>query len=1301
VSSSPLRLAAGAALLAAAIAAAGFGWELLRFGFTNDAAAARLEREVRQQVADRARQVTSLAASVAREHALVTAAAARDRLPELFTRLQEIARPASAAGPSATVYVAAGPAGTYRVLAWSDGPAEDLPENRLAGPRALFLSPGTVGLRLIAIQPIEANGRRLGVASVEVVLSPAASGSAATGWALATSLGPVDILPWAVAGETTGAQRFAIETEGGLPLLEVRLSPDRLAASRRTHRTRVLAAAALPLALLPALAIGPLLERRRRAVPLARWIAWSAAATALLAVSVAALIALARVVVAPAGVIAATVALGAAGAAALIPVSAWWRSWPRRLPAVDAARFVAEHLAAGIGVAAAIAAIAAILRRGIAPAALGQWQLPLMPMDAGAFLDLGTLVVLQIAIGWAVAAVLGVLAMRWHLHWRRALALAAAVLWMAPSIATAVMLWPADASGRALLLAGIPAAGTAMIFAMVGAPLRRYYRRTSQAMRLVLLFAALVLPPLAIYPMAAASADDTARHLIEQVYGPAMAMHPDRLIKEMEIVERQINRIPDLDELIAAGGAATGGIPSQLAFQVWSRTSLADQRLTSELELYGPDRAMVSRFALNVPEFEGYAEATAPIWQGQSCEWEDWSEVSRFGAEERSMLHSERGICDESGRILGAIVVHLVPDYRDVPFVRTASPYFGVMGAAAEPPGAAARLSDVQAVVYGWSLAPIFTSGNVAWPIPDAVFARLYASRDPFWTTLPADDRGYAVYFLNNRAGIYALGYPPPTLFAHLTRLAEIAVVVAGIFVLLLLGSTLAAPLFRRRDLPLGRLFHEIRTSFYRKLFLFFVLAAVGPVLLFALAFGAYMTGKFRADIRNEAASVVTVARRVLQELAAAEQHPDQRQPPPHDNLMVWIRQVIDQDVNLFEGPHLVATSQRDLFDSGLLPTRTPAPVYRKIALDRLPVFVDEDEVGSFRYLVAAAPVQTFGRDAVLTVPLATRQREIDAQRDELNRGVLVGAVVVVLFAAGLGASVAGRVSDPVARLTRATRLIAAGRLDVRLVADTADELGRLVEDFNSMAHTLVANRDELARSNQLKAWAEMARQVAHEIKNPLTPIQLAAEHLQRVHDDQGRPLGAVFDQCLGTVLGQVRLLRRIASEFSTFAGQPTPRPARVSVPDLIAAVVDPYRLGAAGRIAIEVDVPGALPAVRVDRTLVSRALTNLVENAVQAMAAGGTLRLTARDRGGAIEIVVADTGVGMDDEAARRAFEPYFSTKTAGSGLGLANARRNLELSGGTIALASAAGVGTTVTVTLPVADRPDAPGIASAPAR
>jgi signal transduction histidine kinase len=179
-----------------------------------------------------------------------------------------------------------------------------------------------------------------------------------------------------------------------------------------------------------------------------------------------------------------------------------------------------------------------------------------------------------------------------------------------------------------------------------------------------------------------------------------------------------------------------------------------------------------------------------------------------------------------------------------------------------------------------------------------------------------------------------------------------------------------------------------------------------------------------------------------------------------------------------------------------------------------------------------------------------------------------------------------------------------------------------------------------------------------------------------------------VFDQCVTTIVRQVRLLRQIASEFSTFAGTPTPRFEPVALDAVVESIVAGYRTS--DRVELDVDVGAALPAVRVDRTLLVRALTNIVENAVQAMPQGGTLTVRASAPAGSdrVTLTVRDTGVGMDPEAAARAFEPYFSTKTAGSGLGLPNAKRNIELCGGTIALESAPGAGTLVTIALPVAD-------------
>jgi two-component system, NtrC family, nitrogen regulation sensor histidine kinase NtrY len=464
------------------------------------------------------------------------------------------------------------------------------------------------------------------------------------------------------------------------------------------------------------------------------------------------------------------------------------------------------------------------------------------------------------------------------------------------------------------------------------------------------------------------------------------------------------------------------------------------------------------------------------------------------------------------------------------------------------------------------------------------------------------------------------------------------------------------------------------------------VLASIIPVLTLAVAIRWYFANLLTADVAVEAARTASVAQRVIEQSNALIQRTEGL-APASDDVMIWISQVIDQDVNIFEGAQLIATSKRDLFASGLLANRTPDSVYRAIALQRLPSFVGQDRIGTVPYTIAAAPVHAGGRKVILTVPLATRQRDIDREIDDLDRGVHLAALFFILLGAGIGLSMAERIADPVRRLTRATQRIARGDFDAQIAVRSSDELRRLVDAFNSMAAELKAQRTQLERTHRLEAWAEMARQVAHEIKNPLTPIQLSAEHLRRVHADRGEPMGDVLENCVGSILNQVRLLRQISAEFSSFASSPTAKRAPVDVPELVAEVVDPYRTGLADRIGIVNRVAPPLPRVLVDRTLMARSLANIVENALHAMPGTGTLTLDASSNATSVTLRVHDTGVGMDDEALARVFEPYFSTKTTGTGLGLPIARRNVELNGGTIEVESGKGRGTTVVVRVPVA--------------
>jgi signal transduction histidine kinase len=869
-----------------------------------------------------------------------------------------------------------------------------------------------------------------------------------------------------------------------------------------------------------------------------------------------------------------------------------------------------------------------------------------------------------------------------RMPWRRAWLF---IPWVLPAAVVgflgAARGWEFPAAG--LMASAAACAGTAL----VGHRVATWYRHATVAARIFALFLAFLLPTLLLYPSIGFYSRRATERLITTRFAPEAQRHPETLQMRMTEARQEIDAIPNLSDLVIQ---STGGpVTADSAFRVWSQTVLARARLTSSIELYTRTGELVSRFALNLPEYTGAAQkpqASTP------CDWEVFGEGARFGAEERSMLHAERNICVQDGTdgstIAGAIVVHVALDYRALPFITSQSPYLEVFRSAeAALPAEGAPGSDVDVAIYGWGLRPMYSSARSAWPITDTLFNQIYASRDPFWSTIPRGDRLWRVHVSNDRWRIIAIGYPLLTLFDRLVHIAELTTLAGAACLVVLIGTGLFTRASRGRPRVGRALLREIRASFYRKLFLAFVLASVIPVLTLAFVIRAYFEDLLWDDVQAAAIRTAAVAQRVIE--GADQLRGADGMAAVSDDVMIWISQVIDQDVNIFEGPRLTATSERDLFASGLLPTRTPSQVYRAITIQRLPGFVDQDTLGAFPYMIAAAPVRVAGRDAILTVPLTTRQREIEQEIDELDRGVYLASLFFVLLGAGIGLWLAERIADPVRRLTLATRRIAGGDFDARIAVRSADELKRLVDAFNSMAAELKTQRAQLERTHRLEAWAEMARQVAHEIKNPLTPIQLSAEHLRRVHADRGEPMGPVLENCVASILGQVRLLRQISGEFSSFASSPTAKRAPADVPELIAEVVAPYRTGLAGRITIENRVSPPLPIVLVDRTLITRALANIVENALHAMPGKGSLTIDASAGEGFVTVRVQDTGSGMDEDALARVFEPYFSTKTSGTGLGLPIARRNVEASGGTVDVESAIGAGTVVIMRLPIADQ------------
>jgi signal transduction histidine kinase len=287
--------------------------------------------------------------------------------------------------------------------------------------------------------------------------------------------------------------------------------------------------------------------------------------------------------------------------------------------------------------------------------------------------------------------------------------------------------------------------------------------------------------------------------------------------------------------------------------------------------------------------------------------------------------------------------------------------------------------------------------------------------------------------------------------------------------------------------------------------------------------------------------------------------------------------------------------------------------------------------------------------------------------RDELFRVTVVTLLIGVLAVL----VVARRTTGPILELEQHTRRIAEGDLDARIEIASRDEVGRLAAAFNSMTADLVEQREQIVRAEKDAAWREMARQIAHDIKNPLTPIQLSLDLLDRTRTDPSADRDDILARTTAMMRRQVDALRGIANDFYEFTGGRRPEPEAVDLAQLLGEVHDLHRAWAA-EVGVEVviETPQGPATVFADREKLRRVLTNLVSNALQASPDGGRLEAQMAPEAGGVRLELRDTGEGLDPQIRSHLFEPYFTTKGEGTGLGLAISRRVVEEAGGWISL-------------------------------
>jgi len=325
--------------------------------------------------------------------------------------------------------------------------------------------------------------------------------------------------------------------------------------------------------------------------------------------------------------------------------------------------------------------------------------------------------------------------------------------------------------------------------------------------------------------------------------------------------------------------------------------------------------------------------------------------------------------------------------------------------------------------------------------------------------------------------------------------------------------------------------------------------------------------------------------------------------------------------------------------------------------------------------------------------------------RGQIRSAALLAAGAGLLLAVLLSSWVAGRVTRPIEELARAAHEVAGGNWNTQVAATSAatskDEIGELADSFNRMTRDLLEQRERLVQSERVAAWRELARRLAHELKNPLFPLQLTVENLLRAREQGPQQFDDTFRESASVLLSEISNLKAVIGRFSDFSKMPQPQFQAVRLSELLDDVAKLYQAQVAkANITCHLELskmwgqpPSAVrrseapveQPIAADPELLHRALSNLVLNAIEAMPKGGTLILRTSQESGFARIEISDTGPGLPQEDCARLFTPYYTSKPHGTGLGLAIVQSIVTDHGGKISVSSERGRGTTFMIELP----------------
>jgi two-component system nitrogen regulation sensor histidine kinase NtrY len=403
----------------------------------------------------------------------------------------------------------------------------------------------------------------------------------------------------------------------------------------------------------------------------------------------------------------------------------------------------------------------------------------------------------------------------------------------------------------------------------------------------------------------------------------------------------------------------------------------------------------------------------------------------------------------------------------------------------------------------------------------------------------------------------------------------------------------------------------------------------------------------------------------------------------PVKNLnLICERASEDLDINysVYADKTIKYSSNNEYYEAGLLPDFLNPSVYARFKFLGFKEFLANENIEKYNFNSFYKKIKLNNSEYILKVDDIFNKVSLPITGEEYDVFLFGSYSVVIILIVLFSAFLANRISSPIRKLTKATTSVAEGDLNLEVNSTHKGEVGALVNGFNLMIRQLKKSQVELAEMERENAWKEMARQVAHEIKNPLTPMKLAVQQLMIAYKDKSSKFDSIFDKVSKTIISQIETLSNIASEFSTFARMPKLKMENLNV---LQIVEEAANLFLEEKIEIKITKASTKFFVEADKDQLKRTIINIVRNSIQAAADKIEIDLGRNDNN--ILIDIKDNGKGISEDVLSKVFEQNFTTKEKGMGLGLKLAKKYLEAISGNISILESGSNGTTIRIQIP----------------